>query len=122
MTPVDNRWVVESFVDLTMAQVRAAQGGAHQRSSREGYRVKELIQASVGGNPQKNMAVTVYVWFLATQFLDVGGSVEIHAPQSFQLRCSPQVEYITLPAGTCKLIEVADTGGGYHHALSLKFT
>jgi hypothetical protein len=120
--PVNNRWVFESYLDMSMSQVRVAVGGSIQRSTKDGYEIKELIQASVGGNSQQGMVSTVYVWFLATHFLDVGGSVELHAPVGYELRCSPQVEYITLPAGSCKLHEADNADGGYHQYLALTFT
>merc|ERR1719456_1732853 len=90
----------------------------------EGYRVRELIKAIVGGNSQFGATTTVYIWFLSTQFLDIGGSVEVHAPPGFLLRCDPQVVYISLPAGGCQFIETvtSESLGDTHHALVLSIS
>jgi len=84
----------------------------------------ELIQATVGANTQRGAVTKVFVWFLATHFLDVGGAVELHAPASYSLRCNPRIEYISLPSGTCRLASgtTSPSTQDYHHYLVLTFT
>ena len=124
ITPGNNLWTLESFMDLEMGLVAAMSGGARQMSVVLGYEIKELMQATIGANTQRSDTTTVFVWFLATQFLDVGGIIELHAPEHYQMRCKPQVQYITLPAGSCLLMRgVTSTSGDFfHHYLRLTLT
>lgn len=120
-----NTWLMESFVDLTVAEVVDAQSDlARQRSHVAGYEIRELLKASIGANTQLGAVTTVFVWFISTNFLDVGGAVELHAPPTYELRCNPRVQYISLPAGACRLLKgVTSTSGDlYHHYLSLDLT
>mmetsp|Transcript_30544 Transcript_30544/g.97241 ORF Transcript_30544/g.97241 Transcript_30544/m.97241 type:complete len:418 (+) Transcript_30544:2763-4016(+) len=109
---------------MAAASVRTATSGNRQLSEAAGYAVRELLQVTVGGNTQRGAVTTVFVWFLATNFVDVGGMLELHAPQTYELRCSPQVLYITLPAGTCRLNKgiVSTTGDDFHHYVTLTLT
>jgi hypothetical protein len=75
ITPTDNTWLLETFVDLPAAQVRYADIGPRQQSLVAGYEIRELIQATVGANTQRADVTRVFVWFLATYFLDIGGSI-----------------------------------------------
>eukprot|EP00434_Breviolum_minutum_P034969 symbB.v1.2.030952.t1/scaffold3543.1/size54354/3 len=83
---VGNTWVLESFVDLAnSSQVMIAPSSqARQRSQVPGYQIRELLEATIGGNSQRASVTTVFVWFLASQFLDVGGAVQLHAPPSYE--------------------------------------
>jgi len=124
MTPASNVWLLESFVDMPLAAVQTTRATPRQQSIVPGYNIRELIQASVGANTQKSAVTKVFVWFLATHFLDTGGSVEIHAPSTYSLRCNPRVEYISLPGGICKL-QAGTTSPSvqdYHHSLILTLT
>jgi len=124
VTPASNLWVLESFVDLPRADIPNTQAEPRQKSIVQGYAIRELIQATVGANTQQGAVTKVFVWFLATQFLDVGGSVELHAPATYSLRCNPRIEYISLPSGTCKLEGGTSSPSvqDYHHYLVLTFT
>ncbi|CAK9001002.1 unnamed protein product [Durusdinium trenchii] len=129
MTPaerVGNTWVLESFVDFTNTSmvVTAPSDQARQRSQVPGYEIRELLEATIGGNTQRAAVTMVFVWFLASQFLDVGGAVQLHAPPSYELRCTPRVQYISLPAGSCRLLAgvTSSTGDVYHQYLSLALT
>jgi len=113
LTPALNDWVLESFVDACPGLVKDSDAcslvvkdmsevRSRQRSVLTGYVIRELIQATVGANSQRGWITTVFVWFVATYFIDVGGVLEIHAPSTYELRCTPQVEYISLPAGKCE--------------------
>ncbi|CAE7351816.1 unnamed protein product [Symbiodinium natans] len=123
---VGNTWVLESFVDLqnTSAVLSAPASLARQRSQVPGYEIRDLLEATIGGNTQRAVVTTVFVWFVASQFLDVGSAVEVHAPPGYELRCRPRVQYISLPAGSCILIAgVTSTSGDvYHQYLSLALT
>merc|ERR1711871_1923967 len=87
----------------------------------DGYAVRDLIKAVVGANSQIAAPTTVYIWFLSTQFLDIGGSIEVHAPPGFLPRCHPQVVYVSLPAGGCKFAEAVTSESlqDTHHSLIL---
>eukprot|EP00931_Biecheleriopsis_adriatica_P064569 TRINITY_DN39331_c0_g1_i1.p1 TRINITY_DN39331_c0_g1~~TRINITY_DN39331_c0_g1_i1.p1 ORF type:complete len:2141 (-),score=384.05 TRINITY_DN39331_c0_g1_i1:55-6009(-) len=120
-----NEWLLESFIDMPVDEVvKAPNDAARQRSQVPGYEIRELLQATVGANTQRGSVTTVFVWFISTNFLDVGGSIQLHAPPTYELRCTPRVQYISLPAGTCELIKgvTATTGDVYHHYLSLDLT
>lgn len=123
-TASDNRWQLESFVDMPMEAVETTDVEPRQQSYAKGYRIRELIQATIGANTQRGAVTTVFVWFLATNFVDVGGSVELHAPQNYELRCAPRVQYISLPAGSCKLLKgtTSSSQDDYHHYLVLTLT
>ncbi|CAJ1415321.1 unnamed protein product [Effrenium voratum] len=125
MTLGTNTWVLETFVDLNISEVQQADSAlARQRSQVVGYEIRELLEAAVGGNTQRASVTTVFVWFLASRFLDVGGAVQLHAPPSYELRCYPRVQYISLPAGSCRLLAgvTSSTGDVYHQYLSLALT
>eukprot|EP00928_Gymnodinium_smaydae_P067549 TRINITY_DN5053_c0_g2_i1.p1 TRINITY_DN5053_c0_g2~~TRINITY_DN5053_c0_g2_i1.p1 ORF type:complete len:2124 (+),score=252.10 TRINITY_DN5053_c0_g2_i1:188-6373(+) len=136
ITPSDNTWLLESLLDVSyeeaLAVARAdaqrtsgslgpSTPAARQRSRLEGYTIRELIQATIGANTQRAAVTTVYVWFLATYFVDLGGAVELHAPQGYELRCQPQIEYISLPPGTCKLASgvIASSGDRPHYYVTI---
>ncbi|CAE8724227.1 unnamed protein product [Polarella glacialis] len=97
---VGNQWVLESFVDLVSEdQVVVADSAlARQRSTVQGYEIRVLLQATVGGNTQLGATTTVLVWFVATYFLDVGGVVELHAPPSYELRCTLRAQLEVIEA------------------------
>jgi len=124
LTPADNRWILESFLDLSMELVASASAGSRQMSHVEGYSIRELLQATIGANAQRGAVTTVFVWFLATRFLDIGASVELHAPRDYELRCTPRVQYINMPAGSCQLKKgtLASSGGFPHAYLVLTLT
>jgi len=122
---VGNTWILESFVDIDVEETLSVESIlARQRSQIEGYEIKELLTATVGGNTQQGAVTTVYIWFIATFFLDIGGSVELHAPPDYELRCFPRVLYISLPSGACHLNKgvTSTTGDVYHQYLSLELT
>eukprot|EP00439_Symbiodinium_sp_Y106_P022819 s5155_g2.t2 len=123
---VGNTWVLESFVDLqnTSAVLAAPADLARQRSQVPGYEIRDLLEATIGGNTQRAVVTTIFVWFVASQFLDIGSAVELHAPPGYELRCNPRVQYISLPAGSCTLISgvTSTTGDVFHQYLSLALT
>lgn len=102
-SPSVNTWLLQSFRDISLGQVKAQQSGALQESVAESYVIRAMIEASVGANTQLGSTTTVYVWFRAPLFIDTGGAVEFHAPQDFLLSCSPRVEYIIFPPGSCEV-------------------
>ncbi|CAE7199748.1 unnamed protein product, partial [Symbiodinium microadriaticum] len=97
---------------------------ARQRSQVPGYEIRDLLEATIGGNTQRAVVTTIFVWFVASQFLDIGSAVELHAPPGYELRCNPRVQYISLPAGSCSLISgvTSTTGDVFHQYLSLALT
>jgi len=123
-TPAVNVWLLESFVDVPEDEVELTEVEPRQQSIVEGYEIRELIQATIGANTQRGAVTTIFVWFLATNFIDVGGALELHAPQGYELRCTPQVIYITLPAGSCRLQKGTTSSGldDLHHFLTLTLT
>ncbi|CAE7945269.1 unnamed protein product [Symbiodinium sp. KB8] len=130
---VGNTWVLESFVDL---QNTSAVLAAAWPKKVPGYEIRDLLEATIGGNtmamneaadapPSREAVVTtIFVWFVASQFLDIGSAVELHAPPGYELRCNPRVQYISLPAGSCSLISgvTSTTGDVFHQYLSLALT
>lgn len=125
MTPAQNTWVLESFVDLKSAEeAKVAVHGAKQYTAVEGYQIRELIQATIGANSQKLAVTMVYVWFIATNFIDIGGALELHAPPGLQMRCDPRVVYISLPPGSCTLTSgvTSTSGDSVHDYVTLTLT
>uniref|UniRef100_A0A7S4PZD6 Uncharacterized protein n=1 Tax=Alexandrium monilatum TaxID=311494 RepID=A0A7S4PZD6_9DINO len=125
LDPTYNWWVLESFLDISAASARTATSAeARQKSSAAGYPVRELLQATIGANTQQGSVTTVFVWFLASRFLDLGGAMELHAPRGYELRCVPGVRHITLPPTSCQLKKgvVASTGDAFHNYLVLTLT
>lgn len=124
-TPVSNSWALASFLDTPRGDIPTATDGGRQTSITEGYTIRRLMEATIGAaNTQRDAVTTVLVWFLAARFLDVGGVLELHAPRSYELRCSPRVQYITLPAGSCQLNSgvVSSSGDHQHDYLALTLT
>jgi hypothetical protein len=124
ITPATNTWMLETFVDVPVDNTWDTLESPRQQSIVPGYEIRELIQATIGANTQRGAVTKVFVWFLATNFLDVGGSVELHAPPSYSLRCNPRIEYISLPSGTCRLEggTTSPSVSDYHHYLILTST
>ena len=55
-------------------------------------------------------AVYSEVWFTAVRFVNVGGALELHAPERYRLSCEPIVQYRSLPAGQCSRTTFHDPG------------
>ena len=44
---------------------------------------------------------TVFVWFLASQFLDVGGAVQLHAPPSYEHLGQAALQFLAKTQQAC---------------------
>ncbi|CAJ1361769.1 unnamed protein product [Effrenium voratum] len=106
-TPQPNWWLLESFADLALQTVFEGPFEQVRQSGRgDGYELLQSLQATVRPSSQQPGPINIFLWLKPRQAVPLGGRLELHAPQGFEMSCEPPLVLLAMPPGSCEAFHV----------------